>query len=105
MGPDLDNTTLICDATTPDGGQVLQFDPDGLICHITDDSALFQYESDNESIHSHPFATPLIHLEEHEHHFVPDIDDYIVAHIGEHAPAGVTYEDSVTILETAHTAP
>jgi hypothetical protein len=63
------------DETTPDGGQVLQFDQDGLVCHLTDDYDLYKYESDNESLHSCPFATPIIHIDEYELPFVPDIDD------------------------------
>jgi hypothetical protein len=57
MGPCTDVNDQIPDETTPDGGQVLHFDQCGLVCHLTDDSTLYEYESDNESLHLFPFTT------------------------------------------------
>jgi hypothetical protein len=64
MGPCTDVHDQSLDETTPDGGQVLKFDQDGLICHLTEDSALYEYESDNESLHLCPFSTPIINIDE-----------------------------------------
>jgi hypothetical protein len=62
MDPSLDDAEPVHDATTPEGGQVIQFDTDGLICYLTDDSALYQYESDNKLLHSCPFSAPIVHI-------------------------------------------
>jgi hypothetical protein len=105
VSPGSEDSDLAQEETTPEGGQVIQFDEDGLICHLTDDSALYQYASDNESLHSCPFAAPIVHIEEYGHSFVPDIDDYLVVHVGEASPGGLSYEDVATAIETAHTAP
>jgi hypothetical protein len=75
VSPGSEDSYLAQEETTPEGGQVIQFDEDGLICHLTDDSALYQYASDNESLHSCPFAAPIVHIEKYGHSFVPDIDD------------------------------
>jgi hypothetical protein len=93
------------DETTPEGGQVLQFDQDGLVCHLTHDSALYEYESDNESLHPCPFATPIIHIDEYYLPFVPDIDDYLVAHVGDTPREGSSYENDVLVVEAVNGAP
>jgi hypothetical protein len=98
MGTCTDVHDQIPDETTPDGGQVLQFDQDGLVCHLTDDSSLYEYESDNESLHSCPFATPIVHIDEYKLPFIPYIDDYLVAHVGDTPLEGSSYETLFSLL-------
>jgi hypothetical protein len=105
MSPDTDVHNHIPDETTPDVSQVLQFDQDGIICHLMDDSALYKYESDNESLHSCPFATPIIHIDEYELPFIPDIDDYLVAHVGYTHLEGSSYKNDVLTVEAANGTP
>jgi hypothetical protein len=102
MGPSSDDIELVHEATTPEGGQVIQFDANGLVCHLTDDSVLYQYKFENESLHSCPFAAPIIHIEEYEHPFIPYMDDYLVVHVGEAASDGVSYEYAARAIEAAH---
>jgi hypothetical protein len=105
MGPCTDVKDQIPDETTPGGGQVLHFDQDGLVCHLTDDSALYEYESDNESLHSCPFATPIVHIDEYELPFIPYIDDYLVAHVGDITLEGSSYENVVLAVESVNGTP
>jgi hypothetical protein len=105
MGPCMDVHNHIPDETNPDGGQVLQFDQDGLICHLTDDSALYEYESDNESLHSCPFTTPIIHIDKYELLFIPYIDNYLVTHVGDTPLEGSLYENAVLDVEAANGNP
>jgi hypothetical protein len=105
MGPCTDVHDQIPDETTPDGGQVLQFDQYGLVCHLTDDSALYEYESDNESLHSCPFATPIVHIDEYKLPFIPDIDDYLVANVGDTPLEGSSYENDVLAVDAANGTP
>jgi hypothetical protein len=105
MGPCTDMHDHSPDKTTPYGGQVLQFDRDGIVCHLMDDSALYEYESDKESLHSCHFATPIIHIDEYKIPFVPDIDDYRMAHVG-YTPLEVSsYENAVRAVEAANGTP
>jgi hypothetical protein len=105
LGPTMDENEQNHEVTTHESGQVMQFDKDGLVCHLTDDSALYQYESDNESLHSCPFAAHIVHIDEYEHRFIPDKDDYLVSPVGEAVPNGMYYEDDVYVVGTANGAP
>jgi hypothetical protein len=105
MGPWLDVNDQSPDPTTPEGGQVLQFDQDGLLCHLTDDSAMYHYESHNNLLRSCPFTTPIIHIDEYELPILPDIDDYLMEHIGDTPPEGYSYEDDVVTLEEENGTP
>jgi hypothetical protein len=87
---------------TLDGGQVVQFDNYSIVCHLQDDSALNDYEAlDNESTHLYPFVAPVINSVYMDTSYVPDIDDYLVAHVGEKQDYLFTYEDAVTNIATS----
>jgi hypothetical protein len=65
-------------------GHVVLFNEDGLVCHLQDDSALYEYDvSDNEFICSEPFVAPIVHITDMDSNYVPDLDGYLVAHMGE----------------------
>jgi hypothetical protein len=72
-----------CDDVTPEGGQIVNFDEDGLICHLNDTTALYEYESDNESIHSTPLLDPIIHIDEYDPDYAPDDIDELIANLSE----------------------
>jgi hypothetical protein len=91
----------VTDGVTLDGGQIVQLDDDGLIYHIQDDSALYDYKgSDNESVHLDPFTTPVINITDMDRSFIPDIGDYLVAHVGEEQDYLFTYDDAVAEATT-----
>jgi hypothetical protein len=87
----------VVDGVTLDGGQVVQFDNDGIVCHLQEESAIYYYEaSEDESTHSDPCVAPVIHMTDMDTNYVPNLDDCLVAHVGEEKDYLFTYEDMVT---------
>jgi hypothetical protein len=74
----------------------VSFDEDGLICHLNDSMALYEYESDNESIHSSPLLVPIIHIDEYKYEYDPDDIDGLVATLGEASEQGPEVNNSST---------
>jgi hypothetical protein len=93
------------EVNTPEGGQLIIFNEEGLVCHLPDDSSLYQYELDNDSLHPCPFAAHIVNIEECEHPFIPGIDDYLVAHVGGAILNPVSCEYAYHTVETANVAP
>jgi hypothetical protein len=91
----------VTDGVMLDGGKIVQFDYDGLVYHLQDDSTLYDYEgSDNESVHLDPFTTPVINITDMDRSFIPDLGDYLVAHVGEEQDYLFTYEEAVAAATT-----
>jgi hypothetical protein len=86
-------------SVTPDGGQVVLFGEDGLVCHLHYDSLMYDHKaSDKEYVHFDQCVSPVVHTADMDNNFVPDLDGYLIAHVGEEKDYMFSYEDAVASL-------